>query len=128
MSEQTWALLDADGVVANVIVADEEFIASLDDLIDDPDTDTGDLAKGKRYRVDDLDEPVSVGWKRSRNGRWVAPVPPEPTEEELAARAAAEQRAADDAWLADALGKVRGGGKLTQDERDRLALIQASRA
>ena len=141
MAETLFAVLDADGVVENVIVADQEFIDSLSDAIADPDTNTGTLTPKHRFvDVTNVDgaadggpgSAIGIGWKKAKNGRWVAPTPPEPTQAELDARAAAEaqnaQRAADDEFLAAVQAKVNAGTSLTQDERDRLTLINASRA
>lgn len=129
MAETLYALVDDEGVVTNVIVADKEFIDSLGDQIEDPDVDTGDLAFAKAYDV--TDKGVGIGHKRAANGKWVAPTPPEPTEDELAAQAAAqadaEQRAADDEFLDGLAAKLNTGGSLTQDERDRKDVILARR-
>lgn len=131
MADETlYAVLDADGVVENVIVADADFIAELQSNIADPDVDTGAFTSDQRF-VDVTDKGVGVGWKRAGNGRFTAPVPPEPTPEELQAQedaeAAATRRTADDAFLAGLQDKVAAGESLTQDERDRMALIQLSR-
>lgn len=135
--ETTFALLDGDGLVTNVIVADQAFIDGLPAQIADPDVDTGDLTFDKAVDVTNVDgaadggpgSAIGIGWKKARNGRWVAPVP---TAEEAAAQAvvdaAAAKRATDDAYLAGLRTKVEGGQELTADERDRLALIQLSRS
>lgn len=129
MAETLYALTDADGVVTNVIVADQAFIDALPAQIDDPDVDTGDLSFHKAFDV--TGKNVGIGHKRSSNGRWVAPTPPAPTQDELdaqaAAQAAADARAADDEFLAGLATKLDGGGSLTQDERDRKDVILARR-
>lgn len=132
MAETLYALVDDEGVVTNVIVADKAFIDSLGEQIEDPDVDTGDLAFAKAYDV--TDKGVGIGHKRAANGKWVAPAPPappEPTEDELAAQkaaqAAADQRAADDEFLDGLATKLNTGGSLTQDERDRKDVILARR-
>lgn len=137
MAETLFALLDDEGVVTNVIVADQEFIDTLQAQIDDENVDTGAIEFARAYDItsvvaDDSTPSPGIGWRRARNGKWVAPTPPEPTQEELDARAAAQaeadRRAADDEFLAGLRTKMDAGETLTQDERDRLALIQLSRS
>jgi hypothetical protein len=128
--EQQFALVDAQGVVMSVIVADQEFVDSLAEQVDDPDVDSGDLSFARTYDV--TGKGVAVGFRRAANGKWVAPTPPEPSPEELAGLQAAEeaaaQRATDDEFVAAASAKLRSGGALTQAERDRLTLIQLERS
>jgi len=130
MSETTFALLDADGTVLNVIVADQEFIDGLAAQVADPDVDTGDLTFDKA--VDVTGKGVGPGHKRAKNGKFSPPVIPPPTPEEIAAQEAVEaadaQRAEDDAFLDTLDGKVRKGTSLTQDERDRKDVILARRS
>lgn len=64
-----YALLDAEGNVYNIIVADEEFVAA--NLPSDH----------KSVALDDLTDRIGIGWKKARNGRWVAPPEPEPIEQ-----------------------------------------------
>lgn len=130
MADETlFAVVGADGVVENVIVADQEFIDSLSAAIADPEHDTGALtADHKFYDVTGKDPQPGVGWTRAKNGRFSAPTPPEPTQAELDAQAAADQRAADDDFLASIRNKVDAGTELTAAEQTRLTFISASRA
>lgn len=130
--ETVFAVLDADGVVINKIVAGQEFIDTLIEHIADPDIDSGEYDESNRFvDITDRDPQPNIGWARAKNGRFIAPVPPEPTAEEVAAREQAEAeasaRADDDAFLAELDTRVRGGGRLTQDERDRMDLIRLRR-
>lgn len=125
-----YALLDADGVVLDLIEADAEFAGALVDQVADETVDTGPHldAVHRALPLEDADSEVSLGWRRARNGRWSAP---EPTEEQRAAEAAAaaeqEGRTAADAFVTAALERVRDGGELSPSERDRLDLIRLAR-
>lgn len=124
-----YALADENGVALSVIVADQEFIDNLAKQVADPDVDTGEVKFAKAYDVTGKD--VSAGHKRAANGKWTRPGPPEQTEAEkaalAAAGAAAAQRAEDDAFLKTLRTKQQSKQPLSQDERDRLSLIIASR-
>lgn len=127
MTESVFAVVGADGTVGNVIVADQEFIDALVDAIDDPDHDTGSYtADDKFFDVTGTNPRPGIGWT-VKNKKFSEPVVPDPTPEELAAQQAAEQAAqsaADDAEFRTAMqDKLRSGGSLTQDERDRLLAL-----
>ena len=71
-----YALVDADGLVFNVIEADQDFIDALPELVVDPDVDTSPELKRVREtaHVNHPDAPA-IGWRR--NGKnWERPVPP----------------------------------------------------
>jgi hypothetical protein len=132
VSETLFAIIDGSGAVVNVIVAEQEFVDSLPDLIADDGVDTGDLTSAHKFvDVTDKDPQPGIGWTRAANGKFVAPAVPEPTQAELdaraAAEAAAEARAADDEFLAGLQTKVAAAESLTQDERDRMTLISLTR-
>lgn len=83
-----YALLSADGVVENVIVADAEFIAQLPDMIASEDVDTGALTFDRAEDVTDVDPKPGIGWAH-RDGEWVDERPqPEPTDDDDAPAAA----------------------------------------
>lgn len=131
MTEETLFAVIAGGVVENVIVADQEFINSLEGAIADPNHDTGLLTEEHQFvELIGLDARPGVGWTYD-GGEFAAPPVAEPTLTELevqaAAFAAAEQRADDDAFLEGLRAKARRGVSLTQDERDRMTLLSLLR-
>lgn len=126
MAETEFALCDENDVVINKIVADQAFIDVLAQRIADPNVNTDGLEFAKAYDV--TGKNVGVGHKRSTNGKWVAPTPtPDEVAAQEAAQAAADQRAADDAFIAEMKAKTDGGDSLTQDETNRLLAIDLSR-
>jgi hypothetical protein len=74
-----YAILDEEGNVVNIIVADQEFIDSLTSQIQDESVDTGTLSETNEFveLSEDLDTRPGVGWKH-QGGEWVAPEPVEP--------------------------------------------------
>lgn len=86
----TYALVDTDGNVLNVIVATADYITELASLVADPTVDTGVLPEGVRgYKVNGLVDSegraVGMDHRRAGNGRWVlkeALVRPRPVPEE----------------------------------------------
>lgn len=144
MSETTFALTDANGLVVDTIVASPEYIKELEKNVSDPNVDTGPLVFAKAYDV--TGQRVARGHKRAADGKWTAPEPeadvprisPKPTQAQLAEQAAkdtaakaqadaqARQRAEDDAFV-KALQTKQGKQPFTQDERDRMNLILLSR-
>lgn len=123
--EKIYALLDGDGYVVNLIVADEDFISSLPALVADESVDTGDLPR-EAYRVDNIPDEVVRGWRRANNGRWVAPERPAPVEVVEPPETVALRE--DQEFAVNMKDKARGGEPLTQDERDRLLAIQLSQS
>lgn len=129
MSEsKNFAVVDSNGVVVNVIVADQEFIDSLPDLVADPTLDTTNFNGAKFYDISNKN--VSVGYTRNSNGSYSPKVP---TEEEINAEQAASdliaQIASDKARLIELRAKVGPGNPgLTQDERDELNVIMLTRS
>lgn len=78
--EQVFALVDADGDVFNMIVADQEFIDALPAAVADPNVETPrglDKLKGAH---DVTGKGVGIGDKRASNGRFVRPTPPAPND------------------------------------------------
>lgn len=137
MAETIIGLLDADGVLVDVIVvkSDNQAAALLADLAD-PAVDTPPHLAGVKASVDlagakdASGSPPGIGHRRA-GGRWSAPKAPVPVPEVLSAeaKAAAAARADDDAFVAATLTRLRKGGgqPLTQAERDRLDVIRLSR-
>lgn len=128
MTETLFAVVSADGVVENVIVADEEFVISLSMQIADPGVDTGGFSHDQTFvNVTDLDPRPGVGWVKD-GSEFIAPIPTlEDQVAQEAARAEAEQRSADDEFLAGIQAKVTTGKGLSQGERDRMDLIRLIR-
>jgi hypothetical protein len=128
MGETVFALLDADGLVLNVIIADQAYVDELAAQLDDPDVDTGSIEFARAVDITGREPMPGIGWTRAGNGRFVAPEPPEPSQAELDAQAEQDRRAADDAFIADVLERVAAGGALTDTERDRLELVRLARS
>ena len=72
-----YALLDEDGTVINVILADEQFIKTLPDLIADVNVDTGTLTFDRAVELTDGDreQGVGIGWHHATDD-WQRPTPP----------------------------------------------------
>lgn len=124
MTDRVFALLDANNVVVNTIVADPEFITSLPEMVKNSKLNSSSaLAASKIHDV--TDKVVGIGHQRSASGEWVPPKPISPSKEELDAIAAQK---AEDARIQALRAKV-GPGKpgLTQAERDELHLIMINR-
>lgn len=130
MSETTFALLDDNGVVVNVVVADKTFVDELKADISDPDVDTGDFTFANAVEV--TGQLVSPGHKRGPDGKFTAPIRPKAIVDAENARLAAEQARTDqrtkDAARVTELRAKTGPGKagLSPAERDELMAIQLS--
>lgn len=132
-----WAAVENDVVVHGGFDAPQEYIDDYTaEVVDRSDRVTPDWYHAGVEFVDvtGLDPRPTTGWTRGADGQWSPPVVPPPpplTPEEIAAQeaaAAAEaQRVADDAFLATLVEKLRAGGALTQDERDRKDVIMLER-
>lgn len=122
-----YAVIDDHGKVVNVIVAEAEFIATLPDLISNPDIHTGPLQVGHTYcDISEIEQAVGVGWVRAEDGTFSLDSAAE--EAQNSAEIAAEESAARDTeFLEEVAAKVQAGEHLTQDERDRLTIIQLRR-
>ena len=124
MSDRVFALVDANNVVVNTIVADPEFITALPEMVKNSKLDSSSaLAVAKIHDV--TGKVVGIGHQRSASGDWIPPRPIPPSKEELDAIAAQK---AEDARIQAFRAKV-GPGKpgLTQAERDELHLIMITR-
>ena len=78
MTETLYAIIDADGLIVDRIVADAEFVKALPDMIADEDVDSGNLDPSHRYvDITDRDPMPGIGWTRGRNGRFTPPPEPE---------------------------------------------------
>lgn len=128
MTETLFAVVDAAGVVENVIVADQEFIDGLTAAVADPNHDTGTLTVDHVYvNVTALDPQPGVQWTY-KNDVFVAPLLPEPPPKAAAAQAAMQaQRTEEDVFLTGLRDKMAKGVYLSQDERDRMQVIQLTR-
>ncbi len=129
MTETLFTVINSTDVVENVIVASQKFIDSLPGAIASPDIDTGTLSAGHRYVEITKHDPLpGVGWKQTK-GKFVPPPEPKLTPEEIKAQQEAEAHAAalqaDTEFRIAMQDKLRAGGKLTQDERDRLLALSA---
>lgn len=131
MTETVLALVDADGVVVNTIVApDPSYAATLETMVADPKVDTGPVRFAQALDV--TGKSVGVGHRRAASGKFTPPPAPELTaaqRADLDAAAAAETARRDaDAFLATLDAKLAAGGQLTQTERDRKDVIAARRS
>ena len=78
MSEQLWAVIEPDGVVSNVILADQDFIDSLKDAVTDEAVDSGPHSADHRYvDITDLDPQPAIRWVLK--GKKFTPPPVEET-------------------------------------------------
>lgn len=95
LAEPHVALLDDEGNVVQVIVADAAFAAELPRLIADPTVPTPPALTAVRatrnLTREDKQRGVGIGWRRAGNGRLTAPPRPEPQDE---ARPADEEKPA----------------------------------
>jgi hypothetical protein len=112
-----YAFLDENGIVINVIVADQDFIDSLQSQIDDENVDTGNIALySTPVRIDELSVKPGNGWRKSGN-KWVSPdvsEPPQPEpnleDEVLSSPTLSGLSAAEKAAVANAIRQAQGRG------------------
>lgn len=78
MSEQVWVVIEPDGTVSNLIVADKGFVANLKKVIPSEDHETGDYHSGQTFEdVTHLSPRPQVGAVKKGNS-FVPPPEPEP--------------------------------------------------
>jgi hypothetical protein len=73
-----YAILDADGTIINVIVADQEFIDSLESQINDVNVDSGSMIlHSPPILIEDIEgtDRPGLGWKKN-GSEWEKPAPP----------------------------------------------------
>lgn len=127
---KTWVPVNAGTIVHYPFQADDDYIANYGERVVDPaHLMTPDWYTKTTAFVDvtGVDPLPTIGFTLS-NGQWAAP--PVTAEEQAALDAAAQQeaaRAADDSFVTDMRAKIDAGDALTDEERDKLAVIQAER-
>lgn len=114
-NETLYALVDANGLVFNIIVADQKFI------------DSGLIEFNKAVNITTLDSRPSVGWTHVKNERFTPPTQEEIDATVAQATAQAEAQIADDEFLSDVAIRLRKGDEIAQAERDRLLALQLTR-
>lgn len=117
-----WAVVNAAGEVVHGFDAEQEFIEEFTErIVERDDVTTPDWWDDgiEFHDVTDLEVRPTLGFKHNR-GRFTAPPPPPPppppTPEE-------QERAADRQFVSEMRTKLRKGGELTQQERDRMLAL-----
>lgn len=70
----TWAVIESNNTVSNLIVADEDFINNLKSHISDDSVDTGEYHAGQTFEeISSIENPPSIGFIKQKDGGYVPP-------------------------------------------------------
>lgn len=130
---KTWIPLN-DGIGASYpFQADDEYIVEYNSRIVDPEhitTPEWYTETTAFIDITDVDPLPTIGWVLTKTG-WEAPPPPVLSPGEIAAQAVQDAELAqtekDNAFIRASLEAVRSGKALSQNDRDRLMILQLSR-
>lgn len=124
MTLKKWVVVDQTGLAVDVFQAEQSYIDNYETTVvkDEGYVTPPWWSVGVTFvDVTGVLPQPTVGWTHSGT-TWTPPTtpPPGPTPEQ-------KQRVTDDAFITSMVAVIKGGGSLTQDQRDRLMVLQLDR-